>query len=191
MNIKCKIIKEKIIYNYITTNNINGKQYVGMHYTNDVDDGYLGSGKALIKAIKKYGKENFTREILCICKTIEEAHSNEEIFIKKYNTRVPYGYNIHPKGGGIITLNKVSERTKRQDDFFEHCPEILQQLKDDFIIWQNMLHDNSEWTEEKKEKCESLMLSFGWNRKTKIFENEKLMYKLIEYDYEKRRAHKK
>jgi len=29
----------KIIYNYITTNKVNGKQYVGMHSTDNVDDG--------------------------------------------------------------------------------------------------------------------------------------------------------
>jgi len=57
----------KIVYNYITTNKVNGKQYVGMHSTDNVDDGYLGSGIAIINAINKYGKENFTREILWKC----------------------------------------------------------------------------------------------------------------------------
>ncbi|HUU87155.1 MAG TPA: hypothetical protein VMX17_05305 [Candidatus Glassbacteria bacterium] len=88
-----------MIYNYLTTNKINGKQYVGMHSTKDVDDGYLGSGKCLLQAIKKYGKENFIRRRLCICKTIKEAHINESYFIKKYNTISPSGYNLSPKGG--------------------------------------------------------------------------------------------
>ena len=47
----------------MTTNLINNKKYIGMHYGSE-DDDYLGSGKLLTRAIKKYGKENFKREIL-------------------------------------------------------------------------------------------------------------------------------
>ena len=103
----------KIIYNYITTNNINGKQYVGMHSTDNIDDGYLGSGLALIRAIKKYGKENFIREILWVCLDLREAFSNEAIYIKKYNTLQPNGYNISPTGG-LRLRGCFSKETKRK-----------------------------------------------------------------------------
>jgi group I intron endonuclease len=89
-----------MIYNYITTNKLNGKQYVGMHSTGKRNnDSYLGSGRFLKRAIKKYGKENFKREILCFCRTMEEAYSYESVFIKKYNTISPNGYNLSPAGG--------------------------------------------------------------------------------------------
>ena len=42
---------------YKTTNKINNHFYIGMHSTNNIDDGYLGSGKRLYKEIKKHGKE--------------------------------------------------------------------------------------------------------------------------------------
>jgi len=56
---------EKLNFVYITTNLLNGKQYVGDHSTYNQDDGYLGSGRPYFSnAIKVYGKENFKREIL-------------------------------------------------------------------------------------------------------------------------------
>ena len=39
-----------IHYVYEITNNINGKIYVGVHSTKDVNDGYMGSGKHLKQA---------------------------------------------------------------------------------------------------------------------------------------------
>ena len=52
--------KKYIVYE--TTNLINGKYYIGVHRKNGKN--YLGSGKILIYAIKKYGRDNFMREIL-------------------------------------------------------------------------------------------------------------------------------
>jgi hypothetical protein len=53
-------------YNYIykTTNLKNGKFYVGMHSTNNLNDGYLGSGDRLRRSIRRNGKDNFKLEIL-------------------------------------------------------------------------------------------------------------------------------
>lgn len=88
-----------IIYNYITTNNVNHKQYVGMHCADTIEDDYLGSGKALKIAIKKYGKDNFSKEILCICDDLETAHINESKYIEQYDTLSPKGYNLNSTGG--------------------------------------------------------------------------------------------
>ena len=49
---------------YKTVNKINDKFYIGVHQTEDINDGYLGSSLHLDRAINKYGKENFKREIL-------------------------------------------------------------------------------------------------------------------------------
>jgi len=47
---------------YCITNTINGKKYIGQNKTSNPR--YLGSGKLLKLALKKYGRENFIKQIL-------------------------------------------------------------------------------------------------------------------------------
>lgn len=68
---------------YKTTNLINGKIYVGLHSTDNIDDGYLGSGWVLKSAIKKYGRENFKREVLLVLSNREEAREVESLLVDK------------------------------------------------------------------------------------------------------------
>lgn len=53
---------------YQTTNLVNGTIYVGAHSTDRLDDGYLGSGKLIKQAVKKYGSPSFRREILFVAR---------------------------------------------------------------------------------------------------------------------------
>jgi len=84
---------------YKTTNLVNGKIYVGQHYTSD-DDGYLGSGKLFLRALFKYGKENFIRETLEFC-TSSNVNEREIYWIDKLSaTNKEIGYNFHEGGTG-------------------------------------------------------------------------------------------
>ncbi len=69
--------QKNIHYIYKTTNLINKKFYIGIHSTNNIDDGYLGSGTRLRRSIRKYGEKNFKREILEFCNSREELSRKE------------------------------------------------------------------------------------------------------------------
>lgn len=127
-----------LYYIYKITNNITGKTYIGQHkyvlggkrqrsggvYTDNYEslltDGYWGSGVYLKKAYKKYGKENFTKDILVShleCK--EAADEAEKVFIKCYRELGKELYNLTDGGDGSLghkhteeSRRKMSEATK-------------------------------------------------------------------------------
>ena len=68
-------------YIYKITNLINGKMYIGQHMTNNLDDGYMGSGKLIKRAIKKYGVENFKKEIQGFYEDMEELNYMERVLV--------------------------------------------------------------------------------------------------------------
>lgn len=82
---------------YKTTNLLNGKIYIGQDKKRNVN--YLGSGKLILQAIKKYGKENFKKEVLEKCSTQQQLNEKESYWITFYNaTDKNIGYNILPGG---------------------------------------------------------------------------------------------
>lgn len=70
-------------YNYIykLTNNVNGKMYIGCHCTDNLEDYYMGSGKELKQDMKKYGRYNFTKEILKNFDTYADARKCEQLLV--------------------------------------------------------------------------------------------------------------
>ena len=93
-------------YLYKITNLINDKIYIGIHSTDNLDDDYFGSGVKLKLAIKKYGKENFKKEILEWFDWRIEALQREsevvnEEFVKRHKT---YNIDIGGNGGSSHTI---------------------------------------------------------------------------------------
>ena len=101
--------QKKYHYIYKTTCKITGKFYVGMHSTDNLEDGYLGSGKILGYSRAKYGDENHVKEILeylpsrIELKEREKEIVNEELLAQPLNINLKYG----GEGG------QTSEITKR------------------------------------------------------------------------------
>lgn len=102
---------------YKTTNLVNKKTYIGQH-TKPYLGRYLGSGKILHNAIKKYGKENFKTKIIDRIYYIsrediaqKKLDKKEQYWIKYYRKKNKAEYNIDNGGFGH---GKFSERTLRK-----------------------------------------------------------------------------
>jgi group I intron endonuclease len=113
------------MYNYLykTTNKINGKIYIGAHQTENLNDGYMGSGKLIKRAIKKYGTSAFEMEILEFFKTSEELYSAEHTIVNEEFLERCDTYNL--KCGGIGALSGS------QNHFYgcHHTEEVREKLQ--------------------------------------------------------------
>ena len=78
----CPTILDEMYYGFIYkwTNNANRKKYIGKH-KGKINDGYVGEGKLLRAAIRKYGIDNFKRDILeIVYEQKEEILQEKETF---------------------------------------------------------------------------------------------------------------
>jgi rRNA maturation protein Rpf1 len=90
---------------YKTTNKITGEFYIGMNSTSNFK--YLGSGVELQKQIDQYGKENFTKEILCV---ITSNFEDKDILRKIENIYIEFNKN------DVNCLNVSSGYSKHNKD---------------------------------------------------------------------------
>lgn len=98
---------------YQTTNKLNGMKYIGKHISRNLDDDYLGSGLRLNNAIRKYGREKFSREILFICANLQELTQLERLIVDESLVNDPNYYNMMVGGqGGPQTDERVREKLK-------------------------------------------------------------------------------
>lgn len=98
---------------YKTTNVANGMWYIGKDEKNNPN--YLGSGVYLSRAIAKYGKDNFTKEIIDRANTSAELSLLESKYITQYNaTADTMSYNIAAGGNGGNTLAGLDDADKLQ-----------------------------------------------------------------------------
>lgn len=110
-------MKRKYNYFYKITNNINNHFYYGVHCTDNLNDGYMGSGKRLHYAYKKYGIENFTKEILKYFDSSDEAFKYEADFLTENLINNPNCYNIQLGGKGFHTNGLATVMDKEGNCF--------------------------------------------------------------------------
>lgn len=149
--------ERKYYFVYKTTNVLTNRYYIGMHSTDNLDDGYLGSGKRLRYSINKYGAENHKREIIeflpdrktMIQKEIEIVSLNEIAKVECINLMVG------GQGGRGFTVEQQKVNAHKSNEK------------------QRELHKNKEWVLKKGEKItKSLKKAYSEGRREIKFDYE-------------------
>lgn len=95
---------------YKITNNVNGKFYIGIHRTKNINDKYMGSGKYIKRAIKKYGIENFSKHIIAVFDNPDDMCELEMVLVDEAFVNNPKTYNLTV--GGTDPLDFVNSSGK-------------------------------------------------------------------------------
>jgi len=161
--------QRNIHYIYKTTCNVTGRYYVGMHSAYNLEDGYMGSGKRLRYSIRKYGKDNHTKEILEFLPTREELVLREIEIVTKELISEDLCMNLREGGTGGFSseqqkLNAIKSNEK-----------------------QKLLRQDPEWVEKKSESLSKAIkkayedgkidrnVNYDWNGKTHSEETKQLI----------------
>jgi len=155
---------------YKITNNIDGKFYIGMHKTDNLEDGYMGSGKLICRAIKKHGRVNFTKEILHVFDNEEDMKNKEKELVilseQSYNLceggQGGFGYiNSNKLSGGCVSETSRNNLKKGNNPYVnppKHYEKLKQLLKEKYPagVWKGKKH-----SEESKQKMKNKKNQFG------------------------------
>lgn len=123
-------LPQKVYTVYITTNRLNGKRYIGQHKTHNPNDRYLGSGVLLCQDVKRFGRENFNKEVLFIFNNFDEAGRKELELIKSLRPEYNVSLQGHYSGErGMAaspearqkTLEKSKETFRKKREQRERC----------------------------------------------------------------------
>lgn len=105
---------------YKITNHLTGEYYIGQHQTNDINDGYMGSGPGIVENIKEHGKDNFLKEILFVFDTKSEMNDKEIEMISDDILQDPLclnrqggGYHAWNVRNSIVIFDEGSKKWKR------------------------------------------------------------------------------
>lgn len=86
-----------------------GKYYIGMHSTDDLEDGYFGSGQLLWKSIKKHGKEKHSKEILEFLPTRKTLKERERELVNEEILDDPLCMNLKLGGEGGFNIDPAHQ----------------------------------------------------------------------------------
>jgi hypothetical protein len=118
--------QKKYHFIYKTTDTRNGNFYIGMHSTENLKDGYVGSGTRLKHLIYKYGKEIFNMEILEFLPNRESLKERETEIVNSDLLLEEKCMNLKPGGyGGFNNKEHMMKVSKAGNK------EFLEKMKDD------------------------------------------------------------
>ena len=104
--------KHHVIYK--TTCKVTGKWYIGMHSTDNLDDGYLGSGTHLCRSAAKYGKDNHVYEVLEHLPNRQALCEREKEIVNGDVIRDPMCMNMMVGGFGNYPGKSLPEEARKK-----------------------------------------------------------------------------
>jgi hypothetical protein len=131
---------------YQVTNLINNNIYIGQHITDDPHDDYLGSGFAILNAVRKYGKSNFKKDVLFIFDNFDDMNNKEKELVNEEFILRKDVYNLCTGGTGWQTKRTVpcrdaNGKTRRvHKDIFDNDDTLTPLLKN-----KTLVADNGKW----------------------------------------------
>ena len=138
---------------YKITNMINGKFYYGVHSTEQINDNYMGSGNGIRNAIKKYGIENFKKEIICVFEDREQALTFEKSLVSEQLILDPMCYNSTVGGNNPSSRKgKVSKTNLLKGD------QRTENQKKAALLHSNKMKSKAPWNKGSKGK------QIAWNK---------------------------
>ena len=179
---------------YKITNLINQKFYIGCHKTSNVNDDYMGSGKLIKNAIKKYGIENFQKDILFIFDNKEDMFNKEKELVTEELVLNRNCYNV--KLGGTANYYYINHNglnhKNNQHLILKNKLESDEEYKKEFI--DKMIKINNENGLKRRgisPKNKNKIAIYKDNKQKYIFESELneykdngwIRYKDLEYEY--------
>ena len=144
--------------------------YIGKHVTEDIDDNYMGSGKILKHAIKKYGIESFRKEWLGFYEDLEELNYMERVFVDQtwVDRADTYNIKIGGDGGfakGLWLGKKRSIETKRKMSKAQKGHKLSQSSRDKIAAVNKGKKRSIEAIEKQKATIKSTLAKQGiWNK---------------------------
>jgi hypothetical protein len=107
---------------YKITNKMTGQIYIGQHITDNLNDGYMGSGSRIINSVAKYGKDQFDKEILFVFDNFDDMDRSEAELVNEEFIKRPDTYNVVLGGTGWCSKGTVTVEDLLNPGIFIRIP---------------------------------------------------------------------
>ena len=135
-----KACRRKYHIIYKTTCLITKRFYIGMHSTDNLEDGYLGSGKRLWYSLKKHGRENHVCEILEVLPNRKDLAARENEIVNNELLEKDLCMNLKVGGEGGLGFISKEQQARRSSAGGKAAQIAIKELK-----------KNPEWVKNQRE----------------------------------------
>ena len=161
-------------YLYKITNTKNGKYYIGMHSTHNLNDGYMGGGKRIRNSIRKHGLSVHTKEILEYFENRELLRQKEIEIVNENLLKDPMCMNLVPGGTGGNNWRYLTEEMLKE--FSQRGKLKMQHLRENDPLWVESLSKKlSESAKKRTLRGDADNFIYSFSKKSHSDETKKII----------------